>query len=169
MPKDTKKDVTNADVPVKLKIVDGEMTGRGDEETRRPIAEQNLDSNSQTLVRTEPGAAVKADGRYRKEYMIQVRGKVDWDDPVHTDMHEANKLNILDAALHAGLHPKSGAIFDGEDVERSQSGSALLVYSVEVVPAGLDEDAAGTVVPRGLLLDMPGASTIVGDDGVNHR
>lgn len=174
MPKNTAKDVTNKSGLVSLDVVDGEITGR-EGEKKRPVPEHLLTPEAQTLVRTEPGAARKADGRFRREYMVALqksgRGFVaaDWSDSVHDDMHAANKLHMLDAALHAGLHPKGEATFDGEDKDKAQTGSALLVYSVEVVPAGLDEDASATTTARPLLLDMDGASSIVGDDGVPHR
>ena len=92
--------------------------------------------------------------------------EADWNDPQHEDMHAANKLHILDVALHQGLHPKGEAEFEGAR-ETSQVGSALLVYAVEVVPAGLDETADKTTVARELLLDMDGKSSVVGDDGKN--
>jgi hypothetical protein len=46
-----------------------------------------------------------------------------------------------------GLHPKSKAAFEGVR-ETPQRGSSLLVYAVDVVPAGLDDDPGTTVTPR---------------------
>lgn len=164
MPKNSAKDTTNKSVPVSITANDA--IGRGDEKTRRVTHESELSESQQVLVRTEPSAATKDDGKYRKHFMVQHRD--DYDDEQHADMHEANKLATLQEALGAGVHPKGDVVFEGTQ-ETPQSGSIILVYAVEGVPAELDADAPGTTVPRALLLDMPGASSVVGDTGVNHR
>ena len=54
-------------------------------------------------------------------------------------------------------------------VQLSGLAQAAQAVGVPVVAAGLDETPAETTVPRGVLLDMEGASSIVGDTGVTHR
>lgn len=175
MPKNTGKDTTNKSTPVSVTAEDalGRGAYKSDDGTRNRDGvkpEHKLTPQEQVLVRTEPGAATAADGKFRREYMVQLqksgRGYVeaDWSDPQHEDMHAANKLHILDQALHQGLHPKGEAEFEGTR-ETAQAGSALLVYAVSVVPAGLDESPENTVVARELLLDMEGKSSVVDDDG----
>ncbi len=164
MPKNTAKNTTNKNVPVSITADDA--IGRGDEKTKRITRESTLSPSQQVLVRTEPSAATADDSKYRKRFMVQFRD--DYDDEQHADMHEANKLATLQDALMAGVHPKGDVVFEGTQ-ETPQSGSVILVYAVEGVPAELDADAPGTTVPRAVLLDMPGASSVVGDDGVNHR
>lgn len=164
MPKNTAKDTTNKATPVSITANDA--LGRGNEDTRRVTHESELSPSQQVLVRTEPSAATADDGKFRKRFMVQFRD--DYDDEQHVDMHEANKLATLQDALSAGVHPKGDVVFEGTQ-ETPQSGSIILVYAVEGVPAELDADAPGTTVPRAQLLDMPGGSSVVGDNGVNHR
>jgi hypothetical protein len=165
MPKATAKDTTNITVTAGVKTVDL-TTVRGNEDSRRPTPEHELTATEQVAVRTEPGAVTAMDDRFRRQFMVAYRD--DYDDPQHADMHEANKLAVLSEALNAGLHPKEPAAFDGTQ-PTPQSGSILLNYSVAVVPAGLDADNKSTVAPRSLLLGMPGANSVVGDDGIPHR
>ena len=73
----------------------------------------------------------------------------DYIDPewIALQMHEANKLAVLQDALNRGLHPQEEARFDGAQDTRGTE----LVYSVTVIPATSDERAAATVTPSAAL------------------
>jgi hypothetical protein len=146
MPKNLSKDVTNPEVPVSVVVDDA--IGRGNEKTRRPTPEHELTEQEQIVVRTEPGAATANDGKFRREFMLRARD--DWSDPQHEEMHAANCITVLSEAMTRGLHPKGKAIFEGVR-ETSQHGSSLLVYSVNVVPAGLDTEPETTFAPSAAL------------------
>lgn len=182
MPKNTSKDTTNVKDVVSLTVNDalgrgverGQKLGPGKntETAKRATvkADVQLTPEQQVLVRTEPSAATAADSRYRHHFNIGLdRGvdpeKVDWNDAVHDAMHEANKVAVLQFAMNVGLHPQGDAIFEGP-ISSGQSRTAKLVYSVEVVPAALAEDASQTLTPRKALVEMPGASTFPDDDGL---
>lgn len=182
MPKNTSKDTTNVKDVVSLTVNDalGRGVERGQklgpekdaERARRATvkADTQLTPEEQVLVRTEPSAATAADSHYRHHYNIGLdRGvdpdKVDWTDDVYASMHEANKVATLQFAMNAGLHPQGDATFEGA-VSSGQSRTAKLVYSVEVVPASLADDASQTRTPRKALVEMPGASTFPDDDGL---
>jgi hypothetical protein len=96
-----------------------------------------------------------------------VHSKDGWDAAEYDSFHEANKLATIESALHSGLHPKADATYDGER-DTPQIGQSLLVYSVEVVPAGTDETHELTVVPSSLLDAKDGANTM-GELGKAHR
>lgn len=172
MPKNTAKETTNGGTPVSLTVDDalgrGGYVGERSERNRTGVKpEDQLTSHEQILVRTEPGAATAADGKFRRRFNICLdRGKngseVAWLDEQWVDTHEANKVAVLQFALNAGLHPQGAAEFEGciDSVGRT----ATLVYAVPVLPA-TEADASQTYAPRKALLEMDGASTFVGDDG----
>ena len=67
-------------------------------------------------------------------------------------LHLANKLRVLEEAIQHGLHPTGEPRFDGEtDQDRTRIGTnKVFSYSVDVIPAHVDHDAASTVVPGNL-------------------
>jgi hypothetical protein len=141
MPKDTRKDVTNAEVPVSVTVHDA--IGRGDTRSRRPTPEDKLSEENRIAVRTEPGAATAADGKYRKEFTAAGRAD-DWNDGQHEAMHAANAQQTKQAAMYAGLRPTGESVFEGarrlSDATRpcrlcghpELVGPELLVYAVPV-------------------------------------
>ena len=173
MPKNTSKDTTNVKDSVSLTVDDalgrgGYKAGKDEPRNRTGVKDgELLTPDEQVLVRTEPSAATKADSKYRHRFTVTTdRGvnaaDVDWSDEQYTNMHEANKVAVLQFALGAGLHPQGTAEFEGCVAGTGRSG--VLVYAVEVVPATMSS-APETVSPRKALLEMDGNSTFVGDDG----
>lgn len=102
---------------------------------------------------------VPADNRYHKHFVISAVSE-DWEDPVHDSMHNANRLAILEEALHHGLHPQGEARYDGHEETEGNRGrhTTKLFYSVEVVPAD-QADAAETVTVSKVLKAHGGKST----------
>lgn len=101
---------------------------------------------------------VVADGRYH--YIVTVSASsADWEDPVHDSMHNANRLAVLESALHHGLHPQGEARFDGHSTEGGNRGRYVtrLEYSVEVLPAD-QAHAPSTVTVSKVLADHGGTS-----------
>lgn len=79
---------------------------------------------------------VPADGRYHRFFTVSAASD-DWEDPAHDSMHNANRLAILEEAMHHGLHPQGEARFDGSEEIPGNRGrhTTNLLYSVEVLPA----------------------------------
>lgn len=80
---------------------------------------------------------VPADGRYHQHFVVSAASD-DWEHPVHDSMHNSNRLAVLEAALHHGLHPQEEARYDGHELVPGNRGrhTTKLFYSVAVVPAG---------------------------------
>lgn len=99
-----------------------------------------------------------ADNRYHKHFMVSAASE-DWEDPVHDSMHNANRLAILEEAMHHGLHPQDEARFDGHELVPGNRGrdTTRLFYSVEVLPAD-QADAPHTVTVSKVLKDHGGKS-----------
>jgi len=153
MPKNTSKDTTNVEVPVKLTVHD--LLDRSDERGRMK-PEHMLTPEEQIAVRTEPGAVTALDGKYRRVFVVNNKhGEIDWNDPSIDSFHVANKTQTMQAALMHGVHPKAEAVFEGVR-ETTHDGNDVLVYAVEGVPAALDEtpDDLSLVVPRDPDLDI---------------
>lgn len=101
---------------------------------------------------------VPADNRYHKHIVVSA-SSADWEDPVHDSMHNANRLQILEEAMHHGLHPQGEATFDGAETTAGNRGrdTTKLHYSVEVVPAD-QAHAPDTVTVSKVLKEHGGKS-----------
>ncbi len=101
---------------------------------------------------------VPADGRYHKFFTVSAASD-DWEAPEHDSMHNANRLAILEEAMHHGLHPQGEARYDGHEEIPGNRGrhTTKLFYSVEVVPAD-QADAPHTVTVSKVLHDHGGTS-----------
>jgi len=91
--------------------------------TNEEIAARQADSDAQ-------------DGRYHHVFTVSAASE-DWEAPEHDSMHAANRLAVLDAALHHGLHPQEEARYDGAELIHGNRGrdTTRLSYSVKVLPA----------------------------------
>lgn len=101
---------------------------------------------------------VVADGRYHVVVTVSAASD-DWEDPAHDSMHNANRLAVLESALHHGLHPQGEARYDGHTFIPGNRGrhTTRLEYSVEVLPAD-QADAASTVTVSSVLRAHGGTS-----------
>lgn len=102
---------------------------------------------------------VPADNRYHMFFTVTATSD-DWEAPEHDSMHNANRLAILESALHHGLHPQGEASYDGAEEIPGNRGrhTTKLLYSVEVVPADQADAPATTTVSK-VLKDHGGKST----------
>ncbi len=104
----------------------------------------------------------KSDDRFRKAYVLKSR---DWKAAQATDdgsqLHENNRLDVLQQALNAGLHAQEQAQFDGAEDQGDKS--TRLNYSVLVKVASEDSKAHEAVVPSSVLKDTPGGTTVQAD------
>lgn len=81
--------------------------------------------------------------RHVKEFVVLGGGLRDEDGPEHI----ANKANVVQSAIQHGLHPRGDVRLDG--VAKHPDGmSRVFTYSVEVVPASVDDHAEDTTTPR---------------------
>jgi hypothetical protein len=101
---------------------------------------------------------VPADNRYHKHFVVSASSS-DWEAPEHDSMHNANRLAILEEAMHHGLHPQGEARYDGAEEIPGNRGrdTAKLFYSVEVVPAD-QASAPHTVTVSKVLKEHGGKS-----------
>jgi hypothetical protein len=101
---------------------------------------------------------VPADDRYHKHFVVSAASE-DWEAPVHDSMHNANRLAILEEAMHHGLHPQGEARYDGHELVPGNRGrhTTKLFYSVDVVPAD-QADAPATVTVSKVLAAHGGKS-----------
>jgi hypothetical protein len=101
---------------------------------------------------------VPADNRYHKHFVVSAASE-DWEAPEYDSMHNANRLAILEEAMHHGLHPQGEAQYDGAELIPGNRGrdTTKLHYSVEVVPAD-QAHAPSTVTVSKLLKDHGGTS-----------
>lgn len=116
----------------------------------------DMEAAEQTMARQPENVA--ADGRYHLHITVSASSD-DWENPVHDSMHNANRLAILESALHHGLHPQGEARFDGSELVPGNRGrhTTKLFYSVEVLPAGM-ADAPHTVTVSSVLKAHGGTS-----------
>lgn len=100
-------------------------------------------------ARQEPGAP--DDGRFHHRVVVSATSE-DWRDRQHDSMHNANRLAVLDMAMHRGLHPQEEARFDGYEVVPGNRGRdcTVLSYSVAVVPAAQADPASTVTVSKTL-------------------
>jgi hypothetical protein len=136
---------------IKNAPVEQELTGSALVNAGQPVTADEM-----VAARTA-GDAAPSD-RFVKVFTIFVGqlAEQDWDDPAQESMHRANQVATLQDAIHRGLHPKEPAQFDG--AKEVTGGNVALTYSVKVVPATLDTDAAGTYTPSAALNDMGGST-----------
>jgi hypothetical protein len=101
---------------------------------------------------------VPADNRYHQHFVVSASSD-DWEDPAHDSMHNANRLAILESALHHGLHPQGEARYDGHQEIPGNRGrhTTHLFYSVDVVPAD-QADAPHTTTVSKVLKEHGGKS-----------
>lgn len=103
------------------------------------------------------------DGRFHKRFVLPPTSRIAEDNWADADgaeqLHNANKVDVLELALHRGLHPQGDVAFDGEDT--LADGSVALDYSVEVREAD-KVVAAETHTPSSELNDL-GGTTVTED------
>lgn len=112
------------------------------------------DAAAEVAKRTGPNAA--HDNRFRHTFVLQptdILGGDSWADAGGArDIHEANKVALLEQGLHRGLHARGDVEFEGE--AKRLDGSVELTYSVAVVPT--PADASATQTPTKELADLGG-------------
>lgn len=126
---------------------------------RKPAHVSDLDEADEIAERTGPDAP--HDERFHHTFTIAPNTRIgDDSDPASVNAHNANKVHVLELALHRGLHPQGEASYDGQD-ERGD-GSTDLHYSVPVRPAHLVETPAETLTPA-KAIDAMGGDTTTGE------
>lgn len=100
-------------------------------------------TNSERDVAARSGPGTPEDGKFRRTFTLSARGFDEHAD--NAEMHTANGLATLQAALAQGVHPKGDPYLDR--MERTEDGSMVLTYAVESVPAGNDREPADTRTP----------------------
>ncbi len=111
--------------------------------------QQGLSADEIVDARTSDGSD---DGRYHKTYVVLAR---DWNED--SDADDANKVAVLQEALNLGLHPRGDVAYDGAEAH-PDGHSLFLRYSVEVIPAALDENPADTKTPSKKLDELGGST-----------
>ncbi|MFD9223811.1 hypothetical protein ACFWDI_28360 [Streptomyces sp. NPDC060064] len=95
-------------------------------------------------VEVDQRSADGSDGmRFVKEFVVLGAGWETADDAAH----DANRAGVVQEAIQRGLHPRGDVSFDGE-TQQPDGVSVSLSYSVEVVPAAVDDHAEDTTTPR---------------------
>ncbi|TXJ78625.1 hypothetical protein E2C11_16595 [Streptomyces lavendulae] len=64
--------------------------------------------------------------------------------------HEANRAAVTNEAIQRGLHPRGDVSFDGQE-EHPDGKSLVLTYSVETIPASVDDAPEDTTTPRDVI------------------
>ncbi len=93
------------------------------------------------------------DGRFHRDFVVPARG---WNDS--DDAHEANKVAVLQQALHRGLHPRGDVSYDGRS-DHPDGKSLVLSYSVDVILASEDDRPADTNTPSKAIDDLGGSTS----------
>lgn len=102
-------------------------------------------------VEVEERSADGSEGtRHVKEFVVLAR---QWGDS--DDEHTANKAGVANEAIQRGLHPRGEATFDGSE-DHPDGLSLVLTYSVETVPASVDDHPEDTTTPRDVIEDHGG-------------
>lgn len=83
-----------------------------------------------------------SDTRHVKEFVVLAR---QWGGS--DDEHTANKAGVANEAIQRGLHPRGEVTFDGSEPQPDGL-SLLLRYSVDTVPASVDDRPEDTTTPR---------------------
>jgi hypothetical protein len=85
--------------------------------------------------------------RHVKEFVVLAR---QWGDS--DGEHLANKAGVANEAIQRGLHPRGDVRFDGAE-GHPDGQSLVLTYSVDTVPASVDNAPQDTTTPRDILKD----------------
>jgi hypothetical protein len=94
------------------------------------------------------------DGRFHRDFVVPARG---WNDD--DSAHEANKVSVLQQALHRGLHPRGDVSYDGQS-EHPDGRSLVLSYSVDVLLASDDDRPADTNTPSAAIKELGGSTQV---------
>lgn len=126
---------------------------------REPATPRVTEMETALEVQARQPENVPADGRYHKFFTVTATSE-DWEAPEHDSMHNANRLAILEDALHHGVHPQGEARYDGAEEIPGNRGrhTTKLYYSVEVVPAD-QAHAPSTFTVSKVLKNHGGKST----------
>jgi len=109
-------------------------------------AKQHPAKAGEPEVEVDERTADGADGmRFVKEFVILA---AQWD--ADTYDHEANQAGVANEAIQRGLHPRGEASFDGA-TDHDDGLSTVLTYSVETVPASVDDHPEDTTTPRDVI------------------
>lgn len=124
---------------------------------KKKVADVN-DLATNLEVQARQPEDVPADNRYHQHFVVSAVSE-DWESPEHDSMHNANRLAVLESALHHGLHPQGEARYDGAEEIPGNRGrhTSRLFYSVEVVPAD-QADAPHTTTVSSVLKAHGGTS-----------
>ncbi|WP_030168958.1 hypothetical protein [Streptomyces sp. NRRL S-813] len=83
--------------------------------------------------------------RHVKEFVVQAAR---WTGEDY--QHEANRAGVVNEAIQRGLHPRGKVSFDGQE-EHPDGLSLILTYSVDTVPASVDDRPEDTTTPRDVI------------------
>lgn len=76
--------------------------------------------------------------------------------------HAANKAGVANEAIQRGLHPRGEVSFDGAE-DHPDGESMILTYSVDTVPASVDDTPQDTTTPRDVIEAVGGDTSKAGD------
>jgi len=119
---------------------------RGDTAQQRSDAAQQhpaLRGAPEVEVSERTADASDAGMRFVKQFVVKVVGdSQEWLQQDET--HVGHKLRTLEESTQRGLHAKGEVQFDGAE-DHGDGVSTILTYSVEVIPAVIDSEAATTM------------------------
>lgn len=102
-------------------------------------------------IQARQAADSPADNRFHKVITLSASAE-DWEAPEYDVMHAGNRLDVIQSALAAGLHPTEEARYDGAELVPGNRGrhTTRLSYSVAVRTADM-ANADTTVTPSKIL------------------
>jgi hypothetical protein len=83
--------------------------------------------------------------RFVKEFVVLAAR---WNDEDY--QHEANRAGVVGEAIQRGLHPRGSVAFEGQE-PHPDGLSLTLTYSVDTVPASIDDRPEDTTTPRDVI------------------
>lgn len=109
-------------------------------------AQQHPAKAGEPATEVDERTADGADGmRFVKEFVVLAAR---WNDEDY--QHEANRAGVVNEAIQRGLHPRGEVSYDGAE-QHPDGLSLVLTYSVETVPASVDEHPEHTTTPRDVI------------------
>lgn len=141
-------------------------------ETENPVSEKTVEVNDKQVpaeqlafpsLHGEPEVEIAKrtsdrqsgeDTRFRKRFLVQKEANVLSDESTHP----RNFVSVVEQAIQQGLHPQGVPTFDGTE-DHPSGQSVYLDYSVEVIPAAVDDNPNDAMSPWKLLTEEMDGST----------
>jgi len=111
-------------------------------------------------IEVDERSADGAEGtRHVKEFVVLAEH---WPSMDEEAAHAANRAAVANEAIQRGLHPRGDVSFDGAS-EHDDGVSTVLTYSVDTVPASIDNSPQDTTTPRDVIEAVGGDTSKAGD------